>query len=420
MIKQCASVLIVCLCAIPLFAGGSAEEVPDDAVELTLGSWRTDDVDQMGRILSAFHEEHPNIRVNFDPTNPPDYNATLRLQLESGTGPDVFYSRSYETGRDLFADGYKVDLGDQAFVSERFDRGTLEPWQTAEGAQFGMPLLAVSHGVYYNVELFDELGLSIPETWDEFFDVAETIADAGYIPVANGLADEWDITEVFWMNIAPSVIGGAEGRSAYEAGERPFNDDAIVEVFETLARVEPYLPDGYEAISYNDSKALFQLQDAAMWFDGSWTVSEFDAQGMDFDWSIFAPPAPAGGESRITFHPDAGIAINPDSPHQEEALTFLEWLSGPEASAMFGNELAGFFPMVADAPELENERANTFLQLNEGRETDVRFTWPVLMSGDPSAYELIQQGSIGVITGGMTPREAADALHEGVMSWYTP
>lgn len=89
---------------LPVMAGGQREsaQASEDAVEITLGSWRVDDVEQMSRLIAAFNAEHPDIRVNFDPTTPPDYNATLRLQLESGTAPDVFYARSYATGQDLF------------------------------------------------------------------------------------------------------------------------------------------------------------------------------------------------------------------------------------------------------------------------------------------------------------------------------
>ena len=46
-------------------------------VELTLGSWRTDDAEAWGKILDAFTAKNPNIIVKFDPTNPPDYNVTL-------------------------------------------------------------------------------------------------------------------------------------------------------------------------------------------------------------------------------------------------------------------------------------------------------------------------------------------------------
>ncbi|MFW5695040.1 MAG: ABC transporter substrate-binding protein [Alkalispirochaeta sp.] len=407
---------------LPLMAGGRQESAQpsDDAVEITLGSWRVDDVEQMSRLIAAFNEEHPDIQVSFDPTTPPDYNATLRLQLESGTAPDVFYARSYATGQDLFEEGYMLDMSDADFVTERYDEGARAPWQMEDGTQFAMPLVAVSHGVYYNQDLFDELGLDIPQTAVEFIEVAEEIKDAGYIPVANGLADEWDIAEVVWMNIAPSFLGGREARLEYEAGERPFNDEAMVSVFEAMESLEPYLPDGYQAISYNDSKALFLLGEAAMWFDGSWTISEFEASEPDFNWSVFAPPAPSADEQRITFHPDAGVAINPDSDHIDEAMTFVEWLSGPTASEVLGNELAGFFPMVTEAPTLTNEHANEFLALNQGRELDVRFPWPKLMNGDPSGYNLIQQGSIEVITGEISPQEAADRMEDGISEWYEP
>ncbi len=407
---------------LPVAAGGQRESAgpAEDAVEITLGSWRVDDVEQMGRLIAAFNEDHPEIAVAFDPTTPPDYNATLRLQLESGTAPDVFYARSYATGQELFSEGYMVDLSDADFIAQRYDEGARAPWQMDDGRQFAMPLVAVSHGVYYNQDLFDELGLEIPVTTEEFLAVAESIKEAGYIPVANGLADEWDIAEVVWMNIAPGFIGGREGRLEYEAGDRPFNDDAMVRVFEAMAALEPYLPEGYQAISYNDSKALFLLGEAAMWFDGSWTISEFEASEPEFNWSVFAPPAPSAAEQRITFHPDAGVAINPASDHIDEAMVFVEWLSSPTASQVLGNELAGFFPMVADAPSLTNEHANEFLALNQGRELDVRFPWPKLMNGDPSGYNLIQQGSIQVITGEITPREAANRMERGISQWYKP
>src|SRR5690349_4238997 len=61
----------------------AATQAPSgEKVELTLGSWRVDDVDAWTAITKAFNEEYPNIMVKFDPTNPPDYNATLRTQLE--------------------------------------------------------------------------------------------------------------------------------------------------------------------------------------------------------------------------------------------------------------------------------------------------------------------------------------------------
>src|SRR5216117_1829369 len=56
-----------------------------EVVTLTMGSWRADDVDAMNKVLAAFTAAHPNIKVEFDPTNPPEYNAALQIQFEGGT-----------------------------------------------------------------------------------------------------------------------------------------------------------------------------------------------------------------------------------------------------------------------------------------------------------------------------------------------
>ena len=96
--------LVVALIALPMFAQGSKEAATTTAkssVNLTMGSWRTDDVAQMNNLLNVYKEKTTNVNIAFQPTNPPDYNATLRLQLDSGTGPDLMYARSYAAGQEL-------------------------------------------------------------------------------------------------------------------------------------------------------------------------------------------------------------------------------------------------------------------------------------------------------------------------------
>ena len=63
----------------------AAEPAPaeGEAIELTMGSWRTDDVEQMNKLLEAYKTIAPNVTIVFQPTNPPDYNSTLRLPLSS-------------------------------------------------------------------------------------------------------------------------------------------------------------------------------------------------------------------------------------------------------------------------------------------------------------------------------------------------
>ena len=85
------SVLMLVCVLLPIAAQGTKASVGE--VSLTMGSWRTDDVEQMNRLLAEYKKVAPTVTIKFQPTNPPDYNATLRLQLDSNTGPDLMYAR---------------------------------------------------------------------------------------------------------------------------------------------------------------------------------------------------------------------------------------------------------------------------------------------------------------------------------------
>jgi len=395
------------------------EEAPAvEEVTLTMGSWRSDDVDQMNRILGAFHAEHPNITVKFDPSNPKEYNVSLRTQLEGGTAPDLFYLRSFSISRQLYEEGFLETLEDVPNLEANFTDAARSPWATDDGVPYGVPFIAVSHGIYYNQAIFTELGLEIPTTWEELLTTAQAIQDAGYEPFANASKDEWTIAQIVFMNLAPTFIGGREGRLAYLSGERCFNDEHAVAAFQAVADLAPYFPEGQEALSYYDSQQLFLMGEAAMWLGGSWDIPVFEQEEPDFDWSIFAIPAPEGQtEEYVSFHLDAGMGLNATSEHKEEAKIFLDWLASDELPPLLASELPGFFPIQTKAPTIDNEHANTFLALNEGRGPDVRWAWPVLLDGDPDGYILMLNGAVGIINGTTTPQEAADALQEGLAQW---
>jgi raffinose/stachyose/melibiose transport system substrate-binding protein len=392
-----------------------------EEVTLTMGSWRSDDVAQMEAIIAAFHEVHPNINIQFDPTNPTEYNATLRTQLEGGTAPDLFYLRSYAGSRQLYEEGFLEPLTNLPGLTDAFSEAYRAPWTGEDGVVYGVPFIAVSHGIYYNMSLFEKLGLTVPETWEELLTTAQAIQDAGYEPFANASGDEWTIAEIVFMNLAPNFIGGLEGRQAYLSGERCFNDEHSVAAFQAVADIAPFLPEGQEALTYYDSQQLFLLGEAAMWMGGSWDIPYFEDQAPEFEWGVFPVPAPEGQPAHVTFHLDAGMGLNAASDNKEEAMLFLEWMETPEFATLMGNELPGFFPMLQGADlSLDNPIADTFLGFNDDRGTDVRWSWEAISDEVPDAYTLMQSGAVNVINGEMTPQEAADALQEGLAQWFEP
>ena len=46
-------------------------------------------------------------------------------------------------------------------------------------------------GIFYNTKVYDELGLEVPKTWDEFMANNEKIKAAGKVPIAQTYRDTW-------------------------------------------------------------------------------------------------------------------------------------------------------------------------------------------------------------------------------------
>lgn len=394
------------LISVMVLAAGCSRKQSSETVVLTMGSWRADDVTQMNNLLAAYKKVAPNVDIQFKPTNPADYNATLRLQLDSGTGPDLMYARSYATGEELYDAGFFADCSDIPGLRENFSETNRAPWTTKDGKMFAVPFAAVSHAVYYNKDIFEKTGITVPQTWEDFLAACRKLQGAGYTPLANGVADEWDILECFFLGgIVPDFVGGASERVKYESGEKKLNDTQFVSAYAAMAEIAKYCPKGFESVTYNDSQVLFNTQKAAMFMDGSWTAGVY--KDASFKWGVFALPAPAGRKTGICFHPDMALTMNTKTPHPAEAKAFLAWLCTEEGVATASKNLpVGYFPMISFSIVLDDAHANEFLALNQGKETDARFVWPALMD----LYSPMDQAVISVMKGTATPQQAADSV----------
>lgn len=389
-------------------------------VTLSFGSWRTDDEEQMSEILAAFEAKYPAIDLKFLPVQTELYNSVLENLLQTGKAPDLFYLRSFSFSQKLFDTKELEPLTDLPGVKNNYTSEALEPWTTEAGELYGVPVMAVSHGIYYNVDLFKQLDLEIPNTWAELIATAQTLKDNGYIPFANGSADSWAAAELMFMNLAPNYIGGRKGRLEYLNGSRCFNDRQVIAAFSAIAALRPFLPDNQKNVSYYDSQQLFVEGKAGMWMAGSWDIPFLRSAINNFDWSIFAVPPPAGQPAYVTFHPDFAVGLNASSPHKPEAKQFLQWLTTPEAARLFASELPGFFPLHKQMPDIGDRYAARFLNLNQGRNTDIRWAWSELQNGIPDGYSLMERGTVQVMGGIMTPTQAANNLQNGLAQWFEP
>lgn len=347
--------------------------------ELVMGSWRNDDAELVQEMLNKYAEQS-GMKITFAPTQSTQYNSQLRLQLDNKTGPDLWYSRSYSAGAELYNAGFNIDVTDLPGVKDNFLEAALEGWRASDGKEFAVPVAAVSHIVYYNKDLFAEHKLQIPQTFEEFLALCETLKTAGVTPLANGIKDEWDILECVYLGMLPNYVGGADSRALYEKGEKKMNDEMFVRSLEDFAKLVKYLPEAFEAIGNSDGPAMMATGQAAMFIDGSWTCASFERDYGMTNVGAFAIPAPEGFTPGMCMHADYGIAGNKDTKNKEDVMKFLTWVASVEGAQFIAKYTpAGFFPIInADAP-VENALSNEIYKLKEGRVLDSRFIWNKLM-----------------------------------------
>ena len=295
-------------------------------------------------------------------------------------------------------------------------------WSTDDGeTTFCVPMASVLHGFMYNKTIFEELGLEVPTTEEEFFAVLDKIkADGSYIPLAMGTKDQWEAATMGYQNIGPTYWKGEEGRKALIAGTEKLTDPEWVKPYETIARWADYMGDGFEAQTYPDSQNLFTLGRAAIYPTGSWEISPFKPQ-VDFEMGAFKPPVlEAGGTCYISDHPDIAMGLNAASPNKEAAKTFLAWVASPEFATIYANEAPGFFPLIDADIELNDPLAKEFVAWRGECEPTIRSTYQILSRGTPNLENETWAESANVINKVDSPEQAGEKLQEGLDSWYKP
>lgn len=372
-----------------------AVSAQDDVVELVMGSWRTEDIEQWDAIIAAFNEEYPNIQISFEPTLNTEYDQSLLAQMDAGGGPDLVTCRPFDVSLALYEKGYLgevTDIVDGAVLddgSAAFGPAARSGWIAGDDSMYCVPMASVLHGFFYNMAMFEENGWAVPNTTDEFMTLLADIDAAGITPLAMGTKDGWTNWTMGFHNNAPNWYGGEEGRQALIAGDVAITDPEFTEPMEFVLGWEPYLPDGHAAIGYADTQQLFPLGDAAIFPAGSWDIPLFQAEEEEgfFQLGAFKPPVPEGAETcYVTDHVDIGLGYNANSDEakQEAARTFLTWVAGPEFAGMYTNMQPGFFSLSGYEISIDNPVAAEMASWKAECDTTIRLEAQYLSRGEIS------------------------------------
>ena len=406
-------------------AAASALAGPALAAETTLKieSWRNDDlVVWQTKIIPAFEKAYPDIKLNYQPTAPKEYDAALNSKLDAGTAGDIIACRPFDSSQALFKKGELTSVNDIAGMGD-FSAVAKAGWTTDDGAtSYCVPVAAVLHGFIYNKDAFAKAGIKdLPKTTDAFFADLDAIKKEGsFVPLSLGTPDQWEAATMGYQNIGPNYWHGEEGREALIAGKQKLTDEAWVAPFKELARWSGYMGEGFKAQSYPDSQNLFTLGRAAIYPAGSWEIAQFQSQAQ-FPMGVFPPPVPkAGDPCYISDHPDIAFGMNAKSKNAAAAKTFLTWVASPDFAKIYANALPGFFSLQTAPVNVDNALAKEFVGFRKDCKSTMRSTYQMLSRGTPNLENETWVESANVINGTDTPEVAAAKLQKGLDSWYKP
>lgn len=393
-----------------------------NAGNLIIESWRVDDKAQWEEIiLPAFEKAHPNIKVKFSPTSPPEYNSAINAKLSAGTAGDLITCRPFDVSLDLFKKGH-LDAVDSAAGMKNFPASAKVAWQTDDGkSTYCMPMASVIHGFFYNKKIFADLGLKAPNTEAEFFAALDKIKATNKItPLALGTADQWETNQIVFTSIGANRWKGEEGRQALLMGKKKFTDPEFVSTFETMAKWAPYMSKGYQAQTYGDSQNLFASGRAAIYPTGSWDISFFE-KDPSLSFGAFKPPVQKAGDTcYISDHTDMGMGINAKSKNKADAKVFLEWLGSKEFADIYINKNTGFFSLSNHAVDVKNPVAKEMISWRKQCKSTIRLNAQIMSRGTPSMENELWNVGSQVMNLKMAPKDAANQIHTGFVKWYKP
>jgi len=286
-------------------------------------------------VIAEFQKAHPNIKVEMEAVSDEAYKDKIRVLMNSGQVPDVYFSWAGEFSWKFARAGQAMDLTDAFLNSDWKDvviNSAVEPYKW-EGKIYGIPMRVNAKFMVYNKEMFEKNGLKPPTTWDELLSTCATLKGAGVIPIAFGNEYPWASSH-YVGDFNAKLVDGATRQADYlltSPADKLFTDPGYVEA---LARFKALndngcFNEGPNGISHSGARSSFIAGKAAMiYIELEEFITVSDGMGKD-KFSFFPLPGGTGGkgdQALLTGAPD-GFMISAKSAHPAEAIEFLKFLT---------------------------------------------------------------------------------------------
>ena len=234
-------------------------------------------------------------------------------------------------------EGVLADLNDVAQNQgwSRLLPAVLDKMMQANGQYVAVPLGVARVNMFWvNAAILKRAGVSMPKTWDDFFDAAERLKVLG-IPILAVGEQAWQIATMFEA-VALGQGGAAFYNSAFSKLEQSaLSGPVMIRALETLRRMKPYCTPDPAGREWNLATADVINGRAAMQLMGDWAKGEFvqagKVQGTDY---LCVPSPTQNGE--YSFAADTLTMFKLSDPRMQAAQRdFVSLLMSAEGQEVF-------------------------------------------------------------------------------------
>ncbi len=305
------------------------------------------------------------IKATVEKINQNDIPARITAGIESGSGPDVIQMNANQP--QLFANGlanhdelFREVLGDQVY---EWASGA----NIVDGVARGVPIFNTGNAVVYRKDVFDELGLAVPNTWDEYLEVGRTLKNNN-LPVGQTLGHTFGDAPTFTYPLMWSY-GGQEVDGD---GKVVINSQGTLDALAFMKEFwEAACDPGGMAWDDTSNNRAFLGQTIGTTLNGASIY--FVAKNSPDDYPGLAAKLghflnPEGPSGRYHFVGPRSLTIMEYSPNKEAAAEYIKWTLQDDNfdKFMWVNEgyVQGVEPKWENHPVWESDPAITIYRDN--------------------------------------------------------
>lgn len=313
-----------------------AEEagVSSESGEFTLYAWGDAHWDEYVEVQNLFNSLNPDYKMTYMQEN--SLTDLLITKAAQNALPDMFYAEPYVGVSEWAEGGWLTDLSNEDWV-KNIPQNILDS-VSYDGKVYAFPYSVCYTGFFYNMDIFEELNLSVPTTVSEFRAVCEALAAAGYTPIAVGGGSAGWVYYQMWNSLIGAALGDdvVDFANKMNAGEASFADvpniDKIGEMLQ-MCLVDYNVASPLDA-DYSSMITSFATGKAAMYHNGSWSTGDVLGMNPDMNLGFFGYPVSENPDDvKITYEVEIAIPITTNTKSADACRALLNFYADAETGA---------------------------------------------------------------------------------------